>query len=301
VAAAGASKAAWLALRVLGGAALLAVLVIYADAGKLARQIANADLALLSLAIAAGLASNLLSALRWTDIALRLRISVRRGTMILLYARGMAANPFLPGAPVSGDALRSWTLSRQGNRLPVSTLSVLLDRLSGVWILCALSLAAMLFVTARDPGALSLPHAGAYVLVRGAVVALPFAPNLSPRRFRLRLQPVYEARSVLFASAGYSVAVQVAAAGALWLCGLSVGMTVPFAVMLAAAAPIFISAALPIGVAGFGAREMGALVALGAFGVPGDQAIATGLLYGAASVIQGILAAPAWIPRLQNS
>ena len=64
--------------------------------------------------------------------------------------------------------------------------------------------------------------------------------------------------------------------------------------MIAAAAPVFILAALPIGVAGFGPREMGALLVLGALGVPAEQAIATGMLYGIAAIIQGVAVAPSY-------
>ena len=67
--------------------------------------------------------------------------------------------------------------------------------------------------------------------------------------------------------------------------------------MLAAAAPIFIMAALPIGVAGFGAREAAAVVVLGYAGVPSDQAFLVGLLYGLAAVVQGILAAPLFLAK----
>ena len=57
--------------------------------------------------------------------------------------------------------------------------------------------------------------------------------------------------------------------------------------MLAAAAPIFIMAAVPLGWAGFGARELSAVVVLGLLGVPADQATACALLYGLAAVVQG--------------
>ena len=61
--------------------------------------------------------------------------------------------------------------------------------------------------------------------------------------------------------------------------------------------PIFIMAALPIGVAGFGAREAAAVAVLGYAGVAPDQAFAVGLLYGLAAVVQGILAAPLFLAK----
>ncbi len=56
-------------------------------------------------------------------------------------------------------------------------------------------------------------------------------------------------------------------------------------------------AALPVGVAGFGTRELAAAAVLGAAGVGTDQAVATGLLYGVLGVIQGVLAAPLFLVR----
>src|SRR5258708_37275262 len=57
----------------------------------------------------------------------------------------MTLNVVLRGATVSGDLLRGYQLAQQqGNPLLRSGLSVLLDRLSGLWILCAASLVSLL-------------------------------------------------------------------------------------------------------------------------------------------------------------
>src|SRR6478752_3180618 len=56
----------------------------------------------------------------------------------------MTMNVLLPGATVSGDVLRAYQLGRLGhNTLLRAGASVLLDRLSGLWILCARSLASL--------------------------------------------------------------------------------------------------------------------------------------------------------------
>jgi uncharacterized membrane protein YbhN (UPF0104 family) len=62
-------------------------------------------------------------------------------------------------------------------------------------------------------------------------------------------------------------------------------------------APIFIMAALPMGFAGFGTRELGAVVVLGFLGVPADQATAASLLYGLTAVMQGVLGAPLFLVK----
>jgi hypothetical protein len=78
---------------------------------------------------------------------------------------------------------------------------------------------------------------------------------------------------------------------------MAVGISVSYLVMLAAAAPIFIMAALPVGVGGFGTREVAAAIVLGLAGVEGDLAIAATLLFGLTAVLQGILAAPLFLAK----
>jgi glycosyltransferase 2 family protein len=101
-----------------------------------------------------------------------------------------------------------------------------------------------------------------------------------------------QARPALVASVWQSMVVQCLSAATLWICGLAIGVSIPYPVMLAAAAPIFISASLPIGMGGFGTREVAAIVVLGLAGLPPDLAVATALLFGVAAALQGVLAAP---------
>ena len=96
-------------------------------------------------------------------------------------------------------------------------------------------------------------------------------------------------------SAWLSVLVQVFSAAALWLCAIAAGLHLPYAVMLAAAAPIFVMGALPLGWGGFGAREAAAVVVLGAVGAAPGEATAAGLLYGLSAVLQGVLSAPLFL------
>jgi hypothetical protein len=145
-----------------------------------------------------------------------------------------------------------------------------------------------------------------YAAILAGIAAAPFVPlpvgrlehspigwvaALAGRWEQLRAR-LRQARPALVASMWQSLCVQFLSACALWICGLSVGLTLSYGVMLAAAAPIFIMAALPIGLAGFGTRELAAVIVLGFAGVPGDQATATAMLYGISAVIQGMLAAP---------
>jgi glycosyltransferase 2 family protein len=305
-----------LLLRVSAGALLLVLVVWYADPGVLWSKLSRADPRLVALAVVLSTVANSLSALRWAVIARGLNLVAPSVKLVVIYARGITTNMLLPGATLSGDLLRSVQLSRLGNPFVASALSVFLDRFSGLWVLCVLSLLAAASIVLRGAvgggGHVAPNQMSVYLLVLAGIVAVPFIPlpfgrfersrvawiaALSSRWERLRAR-LRQARPALLASVWQSLGVQFLSACTLWICGLALGVSLPYPVMLAAAAPIFIMAALPIGVAGFGTRELAAVVVLGLVGVPSDLAAGTSLLFGLAAVVQGILAAPLFLVRL---
>jgi len=304
-----------LILRVVAGAVLLALVVWYADPGALWSKLSRAEPRLVVLAVVLSVTANVLSALRWAVIARGLDLIAPSAKLVVIYARGITTNMLLPGATLSGDLLRSVQLSRLGNPFVASGLSVFLDRLSGLWVLCTLSLLAAAGVAlwgAPGHGAHVAPNQMTiYLLILAGIAAVPFIPlpfgwlersnvawvaAFASRWERLRGR-LRQARPALLASVWQSLGVQFLSAYALWICGLALGVSLSYPAMLAAAAPIFIMAALPIGVAGFGTRELAAVVVLGLAGVPSDLAAATSLLYGLAAIVQGILAAPLFLVR----
>jgi hypothetical protein len=305
-----------LLLRVAAGAALLALVVWYADPGALWVKLSRADPWLVALAVVVSVAANFLSALRWAVIARGLGLIAPGAKLVLMYARGITTNMLLPGATLSGDLLRSVQLSRLGNPFVGSALSVFLDRFSGLWVLCLLSLLAAagvaLWGVAGEGGARIAPNQmSVYLLTLAGIAAAPFIPlplgrlerssvawiaALASRWGQLR-ERLRQARPALLASVWQSIGVQFLSACSLWICGTALGVHLSYPVVLAAAAPIFIMAALPVGVAGFGTRELAAVVVLGWAGVPSDLAAGTALLYGLAAVLQGILAAPLFFAR----
>jgi len=266
------------------------VVVWYVDPSALTRQILSVDAKFFAFAVVASIFANLISAARWCAIARGLGLVAPFGRMVMMYFRGVTMNVLLPGATVSGDLLRSYELSRKNNPLLRSGLSVLLDRLSGLWMLCALSLLALLGAsTMMDRNSFLV-----YVGILAVAVVSPWIP-FPVRKIEDARKEALHSGGPLLRSAWLSAGVQVASSFALWLCGLAAGVNLSYPLMLAAAAPIFIMAAIPLGWAGFGARELSAVVVLGLLAVPADQATATALLYGLAAVIQGALAAPLFL------
>ena len=249
--------------------------------------------------MAASVASNLFSAARWAAIARGLGLAAPRGAAMAMYFRGMTMNVLLPGATVSGDLLRGYQLSRVANNpLLRAAASVVLDRLSGLWVLCACSLVSLGIALALGlvPPA---KDSGLYVLALAVALALPWVPVPHQRLENARRQAL-ASRGALVRSAWLSVLVQLFSAAALWLCGYAAGVALSYPVMLAGAAPIFIMGAVPLGWGGFGAREAAAVVVLGTIGVAPEQATATALLYGVSAVLQGIAAAPLFLVRHES-
>ena len=283
-------------VRLAAGLALLAAVLWYADPLAIAAQLQAVDPLFFALGLGASIVSNLISAARWAAIARALGLSASLARAAAMYFRGMTMNVLLPGATVSGDVLRGYQLAQlHENKGLRAAASVALDRLSGLWILCAMSLVSLFLAIANDhlvPG----KAVAIYVAGLAAALAAPWLPLPLRRLEELRRQAL-GARGPLLASVWLSVLVQVFSAGALWAFAFAAGINLSYWVMLAAAAPIFIMGAVPLGWGGFGAREVAAVVVLGAIGVPADQATTAALLYGISAVLQGVLAAPLFLIR----
>jgi len=324
------SGCARLALRLAAAIALMAAAVWVVGPERLRRQLEHVEPLWLGGAVLIMAASQWVSVLRWETIAKIFGLRVRMRSLALAYAQGMTVNVLLPGATLGGDALRSVRLQGLGNPLGVSALTVLLDRLSGLWILCVLSLGTGIGLGFVLPGrsgagalASSLPAPVAflastafywlYLLALALFCSIPWLPlrarkpaasqagfeplDTPPARHWLdRLRELHDLavaqRAALGRSLWSSVLVQVLCAVALWFCAIAAGGTAGYWQVQAVAAPVFVAGALPLSYGGFGARELAALLAFPLVGLPADLGLAASALYGVVGVILGLAAAP---------
>jgi uncharacterized membrane protein YbhN (UPF0104 family) len=306
-------KRPWrVALRIGTGLLLLVLVAWHADPPALVAKLRGTHVALFAGAVASAVLANLVSAARWAAIARALGLQAPTARLVLAYARGITVNMLLPGGTLSGDFLRSYQLARLGNPLLRAALSVFFDRFSGLWVLCVMSLLAAAGVGLSGIARNQLPGGlAAYAALLAGVVVAPWLPWPTRVLRAVGLEPVRVLadrldqlrnrirgeRGALLRSVWLSIAVQLLSAGTFWICLHAIGAPLPYLSTLAAAAPIFIMAALPLGFAGFGTRELGAVLVLGLLGVPADQATAASLLYGLAAVMQGLLGAPLFLLR----
>ena len=291
-------------LRGLLGGALLVAVIALADPARVLAQLRQAHVGWLLAGLAAAVASNVVSALRWRALArwLGADVSVRDATRWYFQAIGL--NALLPGAVLGGDVYRAVVLRRAGQATLASSWSVVLDRVSGLWMLCAIGgLGAALCADVLAPW-LRLP-AGAFAALMLAGTALwlatPWTLPALLRRWGVRwLAPLRAAaqRPDFNRQMGWqalaSAAVQLLSAAALAAGGLALGVQLPLAAWAFAIAPVFLMAALPVSVGGWGTREAATVAALAPFGVAAAAAVGVGVIYGLYALVQGAMGALAF-------
>ena len=295
-------------LRGLLGLALLGAVLALADPARVLAQLRQAHPGWLLAGLAAAVASNVVSALRWRALARWLGADLHVGDACRWYFQALGLNALLPGAVVGGDVYRAVVLRRAGQDTLASSWSVVLDRVSGLWMLCAIGgLGAAACADVLAPW-LRLP-AGVFIALMLAGTALwlllPWAlPALLRRWCPGWLAPLRTAalRPDFGAQLGWqvlaSVAVQILSAAALAGGGLALGVQLSPAAWAFAIAPVFLMAALPVSVGGWGTREAAAVAALAPFGVAAPAAVGVGVIYGVYGLAQGALGALAFgLPR----
>ena len=299
-------------LRGLLGLALLAAVLALADPARVLAQLRQAHIGWLLAGLAAGIASNLVSALRWRALARWLGAEVSARDATRWYFQAIGLNALLPGAVLGGDVYRAVVLKRAGQDTLASSWSVLLDRVSGLWMLCAIGGLGAAACAPQLAPVLRLPQGAFVALMLGGTalwLLLPLALPWLLRRGRVAwLAPLRSAIArpdflkQLLWQAIASAAVQVLSAAALAAGGLALSVHIGWAAWAFAIAPVFLMAALPASVGGWGTREAAAVAALAPFGVPAAAAVGVGVIYGLYQLVQGAMGALAFgLPGRQRN
>lgn len=297
--------------RVLLALGLLAAVLLWADVGQVLALLRGAQPGWLLAALAAAVASNLASAWRWRLLVQWLGGPLGLGTACGLYFRAVAINALLPGAVVGGDMYRAHGLVRLGLPWLESALSVLCDRLSGLWVLIALGGLAAAWAAAWPgdtplPAAIGLLPPAGWAALALALLALPLVLLTAGRKlvagpakaapaaaggagWRVRLSLLAH-RPQALAQYGWqllgSALVQGLSVSVLALGGAALGIALPWWGYALAAVPTFLMATLPISLGGWGTREAAAVLAFGSLGLAAPQAVALSVLYGLSALVQ---------------
>jgi len=295
--------------RLVAAPLLLAAVFWLAGPAEVWGTLRRADAGWLAVGLASAFAANLVSALRWRALCAWMQMAVTRRWAIVTYFRGVAVNVALPGAVVGGDVLRATALQRQGHPGVTAAMSVLGDRISGLWMLVALGLSALVWglgspewqaFVARWPALAPLGSRSLLLALLAAFVALPWLVlRLAARGRRVgtrlagALAPLLQhpkAAQQYAAQVLLSLAVQALSVLALGCGAAAVGAPVTPWALAAAAVPIFLMATLPVSFGGWGTREAAAAICLVPLGVAPAQAVTLSVIYGLYPIVQAAVA-----------
>jgi glycosyltransferase 2 family protein len=289
-----------LALRVVVSAALLGIVLAYADVGDVADAVRDGDWGWFAAGLALMGAAVVVGALRWWLLleGAQIEVSARRGVRAFAYS--MVLNILLPTA-VAGDAVRTWVVGRESGRLLGAAAATVIDKLTALSCLFVLAWVAY----ALDRGA--VPHSLVVVfawvtagLLAALAIAALVAAGVRPvlHRFPDRLAVMARESWKLVRSwagsaklvgsvLGLGVLYQLFAVIALILVGRTLGLELPFALAAVSTSIVLVATLIPVSVGGLGIREGGFVLLLGEAGIDAADATLISLLSAAAVLISG--------------
>ena len=250
----------------------------------------------------------MLSTVRWAQVVHALELPADLAPLVSHTLAGMFVSNFLPST-VGGDVLRMSRLAAANGQRHPSVASVVVERLTGFFVLPFISLVAL----AGNPTLLHLGRASRLALTMslGSLAALAVifvvvskyrrAAHLDGRAWlgilpamqlgldRLRHDPG-SALGVLVSSLAYQLTIVVGA----WMAGHALGIHVGWSAMMAFIPVVAVAQVLPISVSGLGLREGALVILLGPLGVASGQAVALGLLLYGMNIVISLFGAPAF-------
>jgi uncharacterized membrane protein YbhN (UPF0104 family) len=284
--------------RLFGSAALLAVLAWRVDLVLVARTLAGARWGWWLGAVLGYAGAQGLSSLRWQVLAAPLGFRRPLREYVSLYFIGTFFNLLLPTS-VGGDVVRAWYLDAgTGKRWP-AFLSVLADRLIGLFVLLLLAFVAALLVP-LEPW-VRLPALGAGVAAGLGLVFFLLAPSDREEPQQGLQGKVRQIAGVfvlyrnspqlVFGTAILSALIQVANVFLLWMLGQAAGLPLPLAYCFVLMPLVSLLTLLPISVGGLGVREGALVLLLGPLGIAAGQAVTLSLLWFSVFVAAGLAGA----------
>jgi hypothetical protein len=156
------SPVLWFWIRLIGAISISIVLLWSLDWSSLVKHARQINWIWWGGCIAIPLAGVALSAVKWQAILEVLGVQRSYGELLLRYWKGAFYNNVLPGS-IGGDVIRISGLSSSGVPLPISALSVFVDRLTGLWVGMCVGLTACVWPS-------NLPYRNSLVLAFGCMV-----------------------------------------------------------------------------------------------------------------------------------
>jgi uncharacterized membrane protein YbhN (UPF0104 family) len=281
-----ASRPSWAWVRLLGGLAILALLVWRVGTGPFLAGVRAVNISALAIAFGIGAVVTVSCAWRWRLVASGLGVDLPLGEAVAAYYRSQFLNTTLPGG-VLGDVHRAVRHGSDIGDVGLGVRAVVLERVAGQCVQVAI--AAVVLLVVPSPVRSWLPSALAIAVV--AVLALVLATRGLARwasgRWRRGLRRVgIDIRDALFtgrAGLGVALASAVVVVGhvaTFLLAARTAGVSAPLTTLAPLALLVLLATALPLNIAGWGPREGAAAWAFAAAGLGATVGVATSVTFG---------------------
>ncbi|MBI2370971.1 MAG: flippase-like domain-containing protein [Deltaproteobacteria bacterium] len=277
---------------------LLAVLLWEADVGRLVAVFGQMEPLPIIVALIFYTSLQFMAAFRWRVLLQAKALEIPYLRLVAHYYGGVFFNQFLPSS-IGGDVYRGYGLFRDARDTGITVASLVLDRLSALAALLALSLGALAFmqVDSRLTWTVILLNlgfaAGVVALVPPACrrLLLRLVERLGWGRVGAVIQEVTRAifsywdhRRALGAALLLAFLIQVALVGILYLTALALHVSAPLAYFFLTVPLIELVTLLPISLGGVGLREGSFVFFFAQVGVPSAAALAISLSWFGMSV-----------------
>lgn len=280
------SRRTWAWVRLVGGAAILGVLVWRLGSGPFLDGFRAVNGPSLMAATVIAMGTTVCCAWRWSVIVRGMGVGLPMRVAVASYYRSQFLNSTLPGG-VLGDVHRAVRHGRDAGDLPRGARAVVWDRVSGQAVQILLAMVVLLAlpspVRSSVPAVAALVAVGLIALVLG-VRAL--ARGGTARWSRAVRTVVSDLRTGVFAQTSWPVIVVASALAVVGhvlmflVAARTAGSTTPALELVPLALLVLVAMGIPANVAGWGPREGVAAWVFGAAGLGAAQGVATAVVYG---------------------
>ena len=283
------------ALYALLGIGILAVLIVAVDMKRMVSILKGANPIYLGLMVVLALSQFVLASIVWRRLLRRRNLRVPLSSLVGAYLAGNFVSTILP-TKYTGDIYRTFAVSRRTGFPYDVAASVLLERLSGIFVLVLMGLGASFFA-ADLLGEGAVPYAivgvllalstGTWLLFSNRLYGI--ASGLFSRlrlrflqrpmkRFRLAVMKYRGEGRFLLRTNLLSFAFKSVAFVCIFLAALSIGVNVPFISVILIMPLIYVLEALPISIQGLGVREGAFVLFFSRLGLSYEEAFALSMV-----------------------
>jgi glycosyltransferase 2 family protein len=234
------------------------------------------------------------STAKWRQLLANRGLRLSFFQLYRIYMSGAFISSFLPSR-YSGDVYRGWIVSRKTGQTYDAAASVILERVTGLFVLCSIGLVTSVWWTLSTEHDFLLPVALAMAGLVAGLCAL-FSKRTADLTIRIlrffgldfAVRPVNKMHAAINAYRrqkglavrvmGLSLVFYLQSFLILYLLLQSVGGAVPYTYMAVVTPIVYLLEALPISVNGLGVREGAFFVLLGRIGITPETIVAFSIL-----------------------